>query len=80
MSALQANVTKRYSQLILNTVIVLGLLGSGLIVWKVAVVGIISAGLGGFIGGKTAAKRGNGFVMTIFVVLMFVSALGLLFG
>lgn len=78
MSALQANVTKRYSQLVLNTVVVLGLLGSGLIIWRVALVGIASAGLGGFIGGHIAAKKGNTFVMSIFVVFMLVSGVALL--
>jgi uncharacterized membrane protein YfcA len=80
MPALMANVTRRYSHLVLNSILVLGLLFSGLIVWKVAVIGMGLAGLGGYIGSKIAIKKGNAFVMTIFIVLMFVSAIELLFG
>lgn len=80
MPALEANITKRYSQVVLNSVIVLGVLFSGLIVWEVAVIGIITSGTGGYIGGKMAVKRGNTFVMSIFIVLMLISALELLFG
>lgn len=80
MPALEANVTKRYSQVILNTVIVLGVVLTGLIIWPVAIIGIVMAGLGGFIGGKIAVKRGNTFVMSIFIVLMLFSALELLLG
>lgn len=79
MSALEANITKRYTQLFLNTVIILGLLSSGLIIWKAALVGMVAAGLGGFIGGKIAVKRGNTFVMSFFIVIMLVSAVALLF-
>lgn len=80
MSALTANVTKRYSQVILNTVIFIGVLFSGLIIWPIALVGVITAGMGGYIGGKLAVKRGNTFVMAIFIVLMILSAIGLIFG
>lgn len=80
MTALEANLAKRYSQVILNSVIVLGVLLTGLIVWQVALVGIFSAGLGGYIGGKLAVKRGNSFVIGVFIILMLVSAIGLLLG
>lgn len=43
MTALEANLTKRWPQLILNTAIIFGVVGSGLILWHVAVVGVISA-------------------------------------
>jgi len=80
MSALEANVTKRFTQLTLNIIIFVGLLGSGLIIWRVAAVCMLSGGLGGYIGGKIAAKKSNRFVMGVFMVLMFLSALELLFG
>lgn len=80
MPAIEANVTKRYIQIFMNVIIVAGLIGSGLIVWRVAAVCVVSGGLGGFIGGKIAAKKSNRFVMGVFIVLMFVSALELLFG
>lgn len=78
MSALEASLTKRYSQVVLNTFIVLGVLSSGLIVWPLALIGILSSAIGGYIGGGMAVKRGDRFVMWIFIVLMFVSAIGLL--
>lgn len=80
MSALESNVTKRYSQILLNGVIVIGILFSGLIVWQFALIGLATAGLGGYVGGRIAVKKGNTFVMGIFIVLMFVSALALLLG
>jgi uncharacterized membrane protein YfcA len=82
MSALEANVTKRYSQVVLNTVIVLGVLvvAADTIVWPVALVGIVSAAAGGFIGGKLAIKKGDKFVLVVFSGLIFVSAIALLVG
>ncbi len=80
MSAIEANVTKRVSQIVLNSVVLLGLLGSGLIVWQAALVGAISAAAGGFVGGKLAVKKGNRFVMITMVGLMFVSGVWLILG
>lgn len=57
MTALEANITKRWSQLILNITIILGLLGSGLILWHVAALGVISTFTGSYIGGKMATKK-----------------------
>lgn len=78
MPALEANLAKRYSQVVLNTVIVAGLLFSGLIIWKVALLGAIFGGTGGFVGGKMAVQKGNKFVMSITIFLMFASAMWLL--
>jgi uncharacterized membrane protein YfcA len=80
MNAIEANITKRWSQLILNATIILSLIGSGYIIWNVAVVGFGCALVGSFIGGHMAAKRGNGFIMRVMVVLMIAAGLGLLFG
>jgi hypothetical protein len=80
MSAIEANITKRWSQLILNVTIVLGVLGSGLILWQVAAVGAATTLVGSYIGGRLAVGRGDGFVVTVMVVLMFVSAVALLLG
>lgn len=80
MSALEANLTKRYSQVVLNVVVIAGLLSTGLIMWKVAAVGSVAAGAGGYIGGHMAAKKGNAFVMTILIISIFIAALELLFG
>ena len=78
MSALEANITKRFSQIILNLVIILGLLGTGLIIWEVVIVGSIANIIGSTIGAKLAVKKGNTFVMAVVMVAMFVSGVGLL--
>ncbi len=80
MTALEANLTKRWSQLILNPAIILGVIGSGLIQWDVALVGVCSTFGGAYIGGKVAVDKGDTFVMKVMVGLMFVSGLGLIFG
>lgn len=80
MTATEANVTKRWSQLILNITIIFGVVFSGLIVWQIAAVAIPTTLIGGYIGGKLAVKKGNAFVMNTMIVLMIVSALGLIFG
>lgn len=80
LTPLDANVTKRSSQVLLNAAIVLGVLGSGLIVWKIAIIGAIVAPVGGYIGSKIAVKRGDEFVKRVLVVLVFIAALELLLG
>lgn len=78
MDSITAQITKRWSQVLLNTVIVLGVVSSGLIVWPVAFAGILTSFIGGRLGAKLALKRGNQFVMDVFMVLMFLSGIGLL--
>lgn len=80
MNATEANITKRWSQLLLNATIVLGVVGSGLIVWEVALIGIPITIAGGYIGGKLAVQKGNAFIMRITIGLMLVSALFLILG
>lgn len=78
MNATEANITKRWSQLILNATVILGVLSSGLILWEVVAV-MIPATLGGsYIGAHIAVKKGNHFVMTIMVFLMIISAIYLI--
>lgn len=80
MTAIEANLTKRWSQLILNTTIIFGVIGSGLVVWSVAAVGICAAFAGSYIGGRMAVKKGDVFIMRIMIILMFISGLALIFG
>ncbi len=80
MSAIEANIVKRYSQLILNLTIVIGVLWSGLLIWPVIMVAIITALAGGFIGGKLAVRKGNKFAMVMFLIAMAISGILLLFG
>ena len=78
MTALEANITKRWSQLILNTVIILGVLGSGLIYWPFVIVGSITTFVGGYIGGHMAIGRGDTFIMHVTVLLMGIAGVALL--
>jgi uncharacterized membrane protein YfcA len=78
MTAIEANITKRWSQMILNTTIVLGVVGSGLIVWQVGIVGAVSTLAGSYIGGRMAVYKGNAFIMHVMVALMLVSGVALL--
>jgi uncharacterized membrane protein YfcA len=80
MDATEANITKRWSQLILNATIVLGVIGSGLIMWQVVAIMIPVTLVGGYMGGHMAVRRGNVFVMRITIGLMFISALYLIIG
>lgn len=78
MTAIEANLTKRWSQLILNTTIILGVIGAGLIVWPAVVVGVSATLIGSYIGGRMAVSKGDEFIMRIMVVLMLVSAVALI--
>ncbi len=80
MTAIEANITKRWSQLMLNSTIILGVIGSGLIVWQVAAVGVASTLAGSFLGGRMAAQRGNAFMMHVMIVLLLVSGTALILG
>jgi uncharacterized membrane protein YfcA len=80
MTAAEANITKRWSQLILNTTIIFGVLGSGLIIWRVVAVAIIASLTGSYIGGRLAVKRGDAFIVNVMLVLMLISGLILIIG
>lgn len=80
MTAIEANITKRWSQIILNFTIIIGVVWSGLVVWRVVAVGILSTFGGSIVGGRLAVKHGDEFVMRIMIGLLVVSALALIFG
>ncbi|HET7827862.1 MAG TPA: sulfite exporter TauE/SafE family protein [Candidatus Saccharimonadales bacterium] len=80
MKALEANVTKRFSQVILNSLLVLGLIGSKLILWNVALVIFVGNIVGSSIGSRIALRKGDKFVTQVFIILMLVSGLILIFG
>lgn len=80
MSAIEANIVKRYSQLVMNVTIVFGVLWSGLVLWPVAAVGVVAALIGSYLGARIAVKKGNKFVMSAFIVAMFISGIVLLVG
>ncbi|MDB5181358.1 MAG: rane protein of unknown function [Candidatus Saccharibacteria bacterium] len=80
MTALEANLTKRWSQLILNTTILLSVIGAGLIIWSAVAVGIFTTFAGGYVGGRMAVHKGDEFIVRIMVILMAVSAIALIVG
>lgn len=80
MTAIEANLTKRWSQLILNVTIILGLLGTGFILWHVVAIGVCSTFAGSFIGGRMAVDKGDAFIMRVMIILMIVSATALIIG
>lgn len=80
LSPLDANVTKRYSQVLLNAVIVIGVSRSGLIQWDIALFGIVISLLGSNIGSRMALKKGDEFVKRLLLFFVFVAALELLLG
>lgn len=78
MDATEANVTKRWAQIVMCLAIIFSLIGSGLIVWQLAMAGMCGSLLGSFVGGRLAIKRGNAFIMHVSVVLMVISGITLI--
>jgi len=78
MSVIQANITKRWSQLVLNATIIVGVFGSGLIVWKIAAIGIVATLTGSYIGGRIATHKSSLFVTHIMVFMMLLAAVFLI--
>lgn len=79
-TANEAQITRRWAQLILNTTIIFGVLSSGLIVWPVVVAGLGSGLFGSAIGARIALRKGDAFAAHILLILMGVSALVLIAG
>ncbi len=77
-SANEANLTKRWAQLVLNITIIVSILSDKLIVWPVVVVGVFGNVLGGYIGGHIATRKGDKFAMDILLILMTLSAVYLI--
>jgi uncharacterized membrane protein YfcA len=80
MSATEANITKRWSQLVLNTTIIFGVLGSHLIVWPAVAVAVCTGLAGGYVGGKLAIRKGDDYVLNVMLVLMLAAGLLLIIG
>jgi uncharacterized membrane protein YfcA len=78
MSVLEANVAKRYGGLVLNAVIAIGVLFSGLIVWQVVAVSVVGSLVGGCLGAHVALRKGDECIGKIFAILMLLSGFGLL--
>lgn len=78
IGALKANVMKRKTSVVLNTVVVLSLLGSGLINYKYGLFGMAGGLIGGYIGSRAALKKGDDFARYALLVFMAVSGIWLL--
>jgi uncharacterized membrane protein YfcA len=70
MTANEANITKRWSQLVLNLTIITGVVGAGLIVWQVVAINVCTGTVGGYIGGHISVKKGDTFAVNVLLVLM----------
>ncbi len=77
-TANEAHITKRWSQLVLNITIIVGILGDHFIVWSVAVVGVCTNLVGAHLGGRIATHKGNEFAMRTLLSLMAVAAIFLI--
>jgi uncharacterized protein len=80
MTALEANITKRWSALILNITIVFGVIGSGLVDWRAVVVASVAMFAGGYIGGRIATHKGDQYIMRFMIVFMAIAAVALIAG
>lgn len=78
LDSITAQITKRWSQVLLNTTVVIGVVISGLVVWPLAIIGVGTSYAGGLIGAKLAIRKGNEFVMNVFALLMLASGIGLM--
>ncbi len=77
-TALEANVLKRKTSIILNTVVVLSLLASGLINYTYGLFGMAGGLLGGYTGSHIAVKKGDEFAKKALLIFMAASGLWLL--
>ena len=80
MTANEAHLVKRCSQLVLNVTIIFGVIGAKLIVWPVAAVGIIASLGGTLIGSHIAVRKGDKLAVNVLLLMMCISALALIIG
>jgi uncharacterized membrane protein YfcA len=78
MSALEANVMKRKTSLVLTTVMPILLLTSGLINFSYGLCGIAGGLIGGYMGSHVAVKKGSEFARKALLALMIVSGIWLI--
>jgi uncharacterized membrane protein YfcA len=77
-SALEANLIKRQTSIVLDVVVLAGLLGAGLINYKYGLIGMAGGLLGGFAGSKFALREGEKFARYALMVFMMVSGIYLI--
>lgn len=79
-TANEAHITKRWSQLILNVTIIVGVLRDHFIVWPAAIVGGSVCLVGSYIGGHIATRKGDAFAVHSLLALMILAAAFLIGG
>jgi uncharacterized membrane protein YfcA len=72
-SALEANILKRKNSIVLNTVVVIALLGSGFINFTYGFFAIAGGLFGGYVGSQIAVKKGDEFVKYALLAFMALS-------
>lgn len=80
MTANEAHITKRWSQIVLNTTIIFGVLGDHFIVWPVVIVGAGTNLVGAHLGGRIATRKGDAFAVQAMMALMVAAAAFLIIG
>lgn len=78
ISALETNFIKRRASLVLDVVVFLGLLGSGLIHYKYGLIALAGGASGGYIGSKFALHEGERFARYALMVFMLASGIWLI--
>jgi uncharacterized protein len=73
-----ATATRRVMQLVVATVSLGIFIVAGVVDYKYGVVGLITSGLGGFLGAHIAVKKGNKFVINLFAITSAILAIQLL--
>ncbi|HET9850089.1 MAG TPA: sulfite exporter TauE/SafE family protein [Candidatus Saccharimonadales bacterium] len=77
-TALEANMLKRKASLVLNIVIVVSLLNSGLINYTYGLFGMAGGLLGGWVGSDIAIKKGDKFAQHALIIFMTIAGVWLI--
>jgi uncharacterized membrane protein YfcA len=78
MTALTASATRRAMQLTVAVISLGVFIVSGIVDYKIGIVSLVTAALGGYIGAHVAIKKGNKFVVNLFAIISALLALQLL--
>ncbi len=79
-TAIEANMLQRIATLLLNSVIVLLILHTSLIVFDYGTAALIGALIGGFAGSKFALKKGEKFAKVMLMAFMAIAGVALILG
>jgi uncharacterized membrane protein YfcA len=77
-TAIEANILKRKSSIVVSGVVVLALFSSGLINFKFGFAAMAGGLIGGYLGSKTALKKGDNFARYALMIFMVISGIWLI--